>query len=700
MAQGIAPDAVFVAEPENAGVKRTTKLIAGSGLTIVLLLAVVLVVIATADWNRLKPTVNERVSDALGRPFVINGELTVEWRRDVDATGWRRLVPWMHVGAADLRLGNPGWAASPEFAVFERVDLRLALLPLLRREVRIPNIDVRQPALALERLADGRANWVFDQDDEPEAMRWKLDIGEVAFDRGRLAVSDAIGRIQLEATIEPLGAAIPFSHIVGKDGAAPTEGASGTPEAVPLEYVFGWQAKGRYRDEAFTGSGRVGGLLAVHDPSRPFPLKADLKIGRTRIAVVGTLTDPRNLAALDLQLRLSGANLADLYPLTGLTLPDSSAYSTDGRLSAELRKAEGAVYHYRDLNGRIGDSDVRGSLSYTDTEPRPLLKGEISSRLLRFADLAPLIGADYDAPSANGPRQPPDRVLPVGPFRTERWRDMDADVRLSGKQLDRGDELPFTDMQTQLLLTDGELRLDPVRVGVAGGSLEGTVHLDGRKKQMRGHARLKARRLGLKKLFPGFEPMQTSLGEANGEVDLRGTGNSIAALLGSAEGEMRLIVNDGTISRGLMEIAGLNVGSYLVTQIFGDDEVRINCAVADFGVEAGLMNPRVFLFDTESARVDIGGTMSLAEERLDLDVRTQSKGMRVFSLRSPLYVRGTFKDPDAGVQAGPLLARGAGMVALGAVVAPIAGLLALVSPSSDRPNPCIPLLEQLRAEKR
>ncbi|MDO9597972.1 MAG: AsmA family protein, partial [Azoarcus sp.] len=205
---------------------------------------------------------------------------------------------------------------------------------------------------------------------------------------------------------------------------------------------------------------------------------------------------------------------------------------------------------------------------------------------------------------------------------------------------------------------------------------------------------------GLKKLFPGFEPMQTSLGEANGEVDLRGTGNSIAALLGSADGEMRLIVNDGTISRGLMEIAGLNVGSYLVTQLFGDDEVRINCAVADFGVEAGLMRPRVFLFDTESARVDISGTMSLAEERLDLDVRTQSKGMRIFSLRSPLYVRGTFKDPDAGVQAGPLIARGAGMVALGAVLAPIAGLLALVSPSSEGPNPCIPLLEELRTEKR
>lgn len=30
-----------------------------------------------------------------------------------------------------------------------------------------------------------------------------------------------------------------------------------------------------------------------------------------------------------------------------------------------------------------------------------------------------------------------------------------------------------------------------------------------------------------------------------------------------------------------MELLGLNVGNYLVAKLFGDDEVKINCAVAD-----------------------------------------------------------------------------------------------------------------------
>lgn len=35
-----------------------------------------------------------------------------------------------------------------------------------------------------------------------------------------------------------------------------------------------------------------------------------------------------------------------------------------------------------------------------------------------------------------------------------------------------------------------------------------------------------------------------------------------------------MLVNDGVISRSLMEIAGLNVGSYVVSKLFGDDESR------------------------------------------------------------------------------------------------------------------------------
>ncbi len=95
-----------------------------------------------------------------------------------------------------------------------------------------------------------------------------------------------------------------------------------------------------------SGEGRVGGLLALQDAALPFPLQVDLRAGKTRVAVEGTLTDPLNLGALDLHLRLSGDSLGNLYPLIGVTLPDTGAYSTDGRLRADLQNPDGASFRY------------------------------------------------------------------------------------------------------------------------------------------------------------------------------------------------------------------------------------------------------------------------------------------------------------------------------------------------------------------
>jgi uncharacterized protein involved in outer membrane biogenesis len=105
------------------------------------------------------------------------------------------------------------------------------------------------------------------------------------------------------------------------------------------------------------------------------------------------------------------------------------------------------------------------------------------------------------------------------------------------------------------------------------------------------------------------------------------------------------------------------------------------------------------VFDTANAIIYVDGTANMATEQLDLTITPESKGWRLISLRSPLYVRGTFAKPAAGVKAVPLMLRGAGMVALGVIAAPAAGLLALVAPSGGEPNQCAPLLEQMKAGK-
>ncbi|WPO45247.1 AsmA family protein [Pseudomonas sp. S1Bt23] len=680
---------------------RTRKILAWTVGSLFLLLAVLVLIIAFFDWNRIKPPLNAKVSEELHRPFAINGNLAVIWQREPDEGGWWAWVPWPHVVAEDLTLGNPDWSKAPQMVSLKRVELRISPLALLAQRVRIPRIDLTEPNAALERLADGRANWTFQFDPkEPNAepSNWVVDIGAIGFDKGHVILNDQSLKTRLDLLIDPLGKPIPFSDIVGDKAAKKAEEKG----AAPQSYAFAFKAKGQYHGQALTGSGKIGGFLALQDASKPFPLQVQATIGDTRVELAGTLTDPLNLGALDLRMKLAGTSLGNLYPLTGVTLPDSPAYATDGHLSAQLREPAGAKFQYQDFNGKIGDSDIHGNLTYVASQPRPKLTGALVSNQLLFSDLAPLIGADSNAEQkARGgdSKQPADKVLPVEEFRTERWRDMDADVEFTGKRIVHSADLPFTDLYTHLVLDDGRLSLEPLRFGVAGGKLDAQIRLNGQATPLEGRAKLTARNFKLKQLFPTFEPMKTSFGELNGDADIAGRGNSVAALLGSANGELKMLINDGAISRSLMEIAGLNVGNYVIGKMFGDKEVKINCAAADFGIKTGLATTRLFVFDTENAIVYIDGTANMASEQLDLTITPESKGLRLFSLRSPLYVRGKFIKPEAGVEAVPLMLRGAGMVALGVIAGPAAGLLALVAPSGGEPNQCAPLLEQMRSGK-
>ena len=663
-----------------------------------LLVAVAVVGIATFDWNRARPMINERVSAAIGRPFAINGDLSVQWQRQPDEGGWRAWVPWPRFIANDISVGNAPWAKAPQFATLKRGEFSLAPLPLLRQRVVIRRIQLTEPAADLERLADGRANWEFTLPETGEPSPWVLDINEIGFDKGRVGLVDEVLKADLTVQVDPLGKPVPFADVAGA-AFAEEDGA----KTAPRDYVFGWKVDGKYKGLATKGEGKVGGMLALQDDRQPFPVQADVAIGGTRAAIAGTLTDPVNLGALDLRLKLSGASMAQLYPLTGVTLPDTPPYSTDGHLVAKLRNPGGAVFDYKAFNGKVGNSDLHGDISFALGAPRPKLTGKLSSKQLRMVDLGPLIGvpsgkvagAETDK-AKDAPAKPKGgKVLPTQAFRTDRWRDMDADVALEAGRIVHDSKLPLSDLSVHVVLQDGKLTLDPLRFGMAGGSINSTVRLDGSGAPLNGRVELHARRLRLKQLFPATPAMQKTLGELNGDLAVSGAGNSVAALLGTSTGDVKMLVNDGVISRSLMEIAGLNVGNYVVSKLFGDDEVKINCGAADLEMKNGVMTPRVFVFDTENALISITGTADFKNETVDMDITPDSKGFRIFSLRSPLYVRGTFGSPDVGVHALPLAARGAGMVALGVLLTPAAGLLALIAPSTTDENACGPLLEQM-----
>lgn len=681
---------------------KTSKAIIAVTGTLVLLIVVAIIIIATFDWNRLKPTINQKVSTELNRPFAIRGDLGVVWERQKEERGWRSWIPWPHIHAEDIVLGNPPEIPDVTMVHLPRVEATLAPLALLTKTVYLPWIKLQKPDARLIRLSEKNNNWTFKlasaENNDPNAQPsgWSFRLDNILFDQGRVAINDKVSKADIEILVDPLGKPLPFNEVTG-DSKDKTRVA---------DYVFGLKAQGRYNGQPLTGTGKIGGMLALRSEDTPFPVQADFRSGNTRVAFVGKVNDPMKMGGVDLQLKFAGDTLGDLYELTGVLLPDTPPFETDGHLVAKIDSEKSSVYDYRDFNGRIGESDIHGSLTYTTGKPRPKLEGDLESRQLRLADLGPLIGVDSgkggdkakQAEQKKGEKniQPAGKVLPYDRFETDKWNTMDADVRFKGKRIEHGSTLPISDLTTHIILQNADLKLQPLKFGLAGGTISSNIRLEGDKKPMQGRAEIQARRLKLKQLMPNVELMQKTLGEMNGDADFRGTGNSVAALLGTSNGNLKLLMNDGLISRNLMEIAGLNVGNYVIGKIFGDDEVRVNCAAANLDLVNGVARPQIFAFDTENALVNVTGTASFASEQLDLTINPESKGVRIVTLRSPLYVRGTFKNPQAGVKPGPLIARGAVAAALATLVTPAAALLALISPSEGEANQCRAILAQMK----
>jgi len=140
---------------------------------------------------------------------------------------------------------------------------------------------------------------------------------------------------------------------------------------------------------------------------------------------------------------------------------------------------------------------------------------------------------------------------------------------------------------------------------------------------------------------------------------------------------------------------GLNVGNIIVTKLIGDKQVKLECLAADFGVRNGLMQTRSFIVDTDAALINVDGTIDLKQEQMDFTVRPKSKGLRVFSLRAPIYVRGSFLQPRVNVDKGVMAIKAVGAIAL-TVLTPMAAMIPLTNTGQGEHSDCAALLADAR----
>jgi AsmA protein len=641
-----------------------------AGIVLATILLPILLV-AIFGWNWLRGPIERMTLEKTGRVLAIHGDLAVNF-------AW----PAPRLRAESVSFANPPWAKEPQMLTADAVEIDLDLAQLLRRKLVFPEVALRRPVLFLEQSSDGRKNWLLDRQQQDEEAR--IHIGLLALDQGKVGFDDTAAKTRIRAEIStPLGA----------NGAGLL--AAGSPGLL-------FSASGEFRGLPLKASGSGGPVLALRDETTPYPLKIDARIGGTRLQADGTITSLIQFSALDMRLALGGDSLERLFPLLGIAFPQTRAYAIDGHLLHS-----GSLWRYEKFSGRFGASDIAGSLQVEGGGKRPALQAELVSNLLDLDDLGPLIGSrlgsvDQAVAATVDPAVPgakAARVLPDQPFNTERWNSLDAEVKLTAKTLRRAQQLALENLSVKLSLRDSVLTLDPLDFGIAGGQLNAVISLDGRQEAIQAHAKVKARKIQIARLFPATDLKQTGIGQINGEFDLAGQGKSVAQMLANSSGKLGLVVVRGEISRLMMEKIGLHLWEIVELKLSGDHPIKLRCAVADFDVKAGRMSTDALVFDTEITTILGNGSIDLAKETLDLTLNQKTKSTSPLALRSPIHIGGSFAQPDVQVDKTRAALRGLGALTLG-IVNPVLALLPLIDAGPGEDSDCRQLIRDARALPR
>lgn len=220
---------------------------------------------------------------------------------------------------------------------------------------------------------------------------------------------------------------------------------------------------------------------------------------------------------------------------------------------------------------------------------------------------------------------------------------------------------------------------------MAQGDLRGHVQLDGRPVLARWEVDLTGTGLQLEEwirpLRRANAPPYAS-GRIGAMLSLRGEGRSSAELLASADGRLVLSWAQGSVSHLAVEMAGIDVAQSLGVLLRGDDALPVHCGAGDLVIKDGRITPRVLLVDTRDSTLWVNGSLSLADEKLQLVARVEPKDWSPLALRTPVHIDGSFAQPVVSIEKGPL-ARRAVPAALLAMVQPLAALLPLI----DRGDP-------------
>jgi hypothetical protein len=622
-----------------------------------------LVVLALVwNWNWFRPMVANKISAELERPvtlqhFDIENVFSAQPTIVLDGVG---------IGnPADFPNGSQTGTVDELRASF---DLR-ALIGSWGKKIIVSQLVVQHPEGDLRPGPKGNPNWTFPIAQDSSGNAEPPRIGSLIITDGDFRFADPRLKVDVQVKVR-------------------TEAADAKHEQQMVV-----EAKGTYGGQRFVGHFVGGTALALRNSTKPYPVDVTVQSGDTHAHLAGTVENPEKLSGANLEMQLEGQDLADLYKLFKLPLQPSPPYTLRGHLDYDN---SGKRIRFTNFNGRVGESDLEGTLEVNRVGQRPLVTAEVKSKNVRMADLGGFIGAPpgREAAPTEGPKQREQHaeqnakptLVPDTPIDLSKIRSTDYNVHYRGEHIIT-DWAPLDNIEANLTIENGDTKLAPLDFAVGSGTVRSKIELDGRVNPILAKADIDFRHVDFQRLTQTTSSMIKGLGVIGGHWVIQGTGNSMAQILAHSDGNLTLFMGTGDLSALLVNAAGLDIGGSLSSLLGLPSAAKINCMVSDFGLTNGVLDTRAFVVDTDQGNVYGKGNIDLRDEGIAYQITEEGKHVSIGALHAPIDITGTFKSPHVKPEPAALGTR-LGVAAALTAVFPPAGLLATIQLGLGKDHNC------------
>jgi uncharacterized protein involved in outer membrane biogenesis len=371
-----------------------------------------------------------------------------------------------------------------------------------------------------------------------------------------------------------------------------------------------------------------------------------LDLGRDdllKLEIDGAIREPLDRRGFALNIAVDARDLTAVAQQLKLTSPISGPLSLRGKIV----DAGTDRYALSGLKLEAAGSDLGGEATLSIAGARPAITANLTSGLIELARFipSPPPGAAQPAPTG-APAKSDGRLFSADPLPLDLLNMADADFRYRADAIRTPQGAVIHELSLQGGLQSGALTVRPFAAVFGGGAVTGEMTLADRTGAMVMKLSAKAVELGVvDKEIPG-EDLVTG-GKTDAEIDLKGSGTSVQALMASLNGSIVLGVGPGTFKSRYTDMLGLGGLTDFISQSLPRQETtQLNCLVHRFNIQDGLATGRPIVIDTARLTLFGAGTINLKDEQLDLRLNTHTKVTSLLSLLPPIQVEGTLANPS------------------------------------------------------